>query len=122
MMKRRRSKLCFGDIPGRHRRTVRFATPLVQEMQIPAVVDEAEKERLFYSNLDFARFAFNERVRRDASAGKPIKFNPVLSIAGIPAGLIVSRVRPYYEYQRFLHRKIIGGELRTWAEYQQLLK
>jgi hypothetical protein len=44
---------------------VRFATPLVQRMVIPAVVDQEEKDRLFYSNLDFARFAFHERIRRD---------------------------------------------------------
>jgi hypothetical protein len=44
---------------------VRFATPLVQRMVIPAVVDQEEKDRLFYSNIDFARFACAERRRRD---------------------------------------------------------
>jgi hypothetical protein len=45
---------------------VRFSDSLVEKTLIPAVVDQEEKSRLFYSNLDFARFAFNERVRRDA--------------------------------------------------------
>jgi hypothetical protein len=45
---------------------VRFSDSLVQKTFIPAVADQEEKDRLFYSNLDFARFAFNERVRRDA--------------------------------------------------------
>jgi uncharacterized membrane protein len=39
---------------------------LVQRTEIPAVIDQVEKERLFYSKIDFARFALKERVRRDA--------------------------------------------------------
>lgn len=45
---------------------VRFATPLVVEKMVPALVDEEEKNRLHYSSLDFARFAIEERIRRDS--------------------------------------------------------
>lgn len=45
---------------------VRFADPLVQEAEIPAVQDPVDKHILYYSDDDFVRFAFNERIRRDA--------------------------------------------------------
>ena len=51
--------------PINSRRRVRFASCLVKRATIPAVEDEEEKRRLFYSNADFARFAVNERLRRD---------------------------------------------------------
>ena len=46
---------------------VRFADPLAREQvrMIPSL-DEDVKRRLFYTNCDFARFAFHERLRRDA--------------------------------------------------------
>lgn len=45
---------------------VRFATALVQEREIPFIEDDVEKTDLYYSDEDFVRFAFNERIRRDA--------------------------------------------------------
>mmetsp|Transcript_129183 Transcript_129183/g.192452 ORF Transcript_129183/g.192452 Transcript_129183/m.192452 type:complete len:168 (-) Transcript_129183:94-597(-) len=65
LSKRRRIEDQFFPLKKKTTR-VRFSDSLVQKTLIPAVADQEEKERLFYSNLDFARFAFNERVRRDA--------------------------------------------------------
>lgn len=53
--------------PTTARKQVRFAEPLEENtVIIPAITDEEEKSKLYYSSLDFARFALNERVRRDA--------------------------------------------------------
>ena len=50
----------------RIRRNVRFAEHLVQTRHMPYFeLNENEKATLFYSDEDFARFAFNERIRRD---------------------------------------------------------
>jgi hypothetical protein len=65
LLKRRKTQH-FEPTITKHTPRVRFAAQLVQSAVIPAVADQEEKNRRFYSELDFARFAFNERVRRDA--------------------------------------------------------
>ena len=53
--------------PTAAKKRVRFAEPLEENtVVIPSITSEEEKSKLFYSSLDFARFALNERVRRDA--------------------------------------------------------
>jgi hypothetical protein len=65
LLKRRKTHH-FEPTITKHTVRVRFAAQLVQSAVIPAIADQEEKNRRFYSGIDFARFAFDERVRRDA--------------------------------------------------------